>query len=119
MFIGATPTGRMTRTRMRLPVDHYPFGGMPMSPPLARFLQRVSRFATAFHLWCAERELRAADSAQRTPALQARRTRNLDLLRDYRRRGDFPRNLVDPNRPTPCFVDSDDRRCAVAYLMEA
>lgn len=64
---------------------------------------------TRVHLWCAERELRAA------PASSPARARNLDLLRDYRRGRAFPRH--SRRRPEPCFVDAAGRHCAVAHLM--
>ena len=73
---------------------------------------------TRIHLWSAELQIR-----HRTPsdadadALQARRD-NLDVLRDYRKSRQYPRN--DTELPsTPYFVDTDGRHCAVAHLMRA
>jgi hypothetical protein len=74
---------------------------------------------TRIHLWSAELEIRH----HRTPSdvdaevLQARRD-NLDVLRDYRKSRQYPRN--DTELPsTPYFVDTDGRHCAVAHLMRA
>jgi hypothetical protein len=89
-----------------------------MSTLLVRSIQQVAKSATAFHLWCAECELRKADSTMRPTPLLLARARNLDLLRAYRRRGEFPHNVIDRTHRRPCFVDPDGRRCAVAFLME-
>ena len=84
-----------------------------------KFCDWIGRAATAFHLWCAEYELRLMDTQDLSPVLRDARTRNLDLLREYRRRGEFPRNRHAPNRYAPCFIDSAGRQCAVACLMHA
>jgi hypothetical protein len=68
---------------------------------------------TRFHLWCAEQELRRGKPP--SPGLAAARRRNLDRLRAYRRSRAFPRNTG--RRPTPVFVDTGGRHCAVAHLM--
>lgn len=75
--------------------------------------------ATAFHLWCAERELRLADTESMPTKLRCARERNLDLLRAYRQRGEYPRQRHDPKRLVPCFIDAEGRQCAVACLMHA
>jgi hypothetical protein len=74
---------------------------------------------TSWRLLCAEVELRAADARRLPPALRQARERNLGLLRQYRRRGEFPHNDHEPARPAPCFIDAGGRPCAVAYLMAA
>jgi hypothetical protein len=84
---------------------------------LAAWLHCLAKVPTAFHLWCAERELRRVDARQLSPALRRARTRHLELLRGYRRRGEFPLNSHAPSRLAPCFVDTGGRQCAVAYLM--
>jgi hypothetical protein len=81
------------------------------------FCVRVAQTTTAYHLWCAEQELRLADTSPLSDDLRAARIKNLDLLRAYRRRGVFPRNRHDPSRYAPCFIDDEDRQCAVASLM--
>lgn len=84
-------------------------------PLLLAWLDRLVRLPTAVHLWCAERELRAADVGAMPARLRLARRRNLARLRRYRRRGEFPQ--VAAGRPRPCFVDAAGRPCAVAYLM--
>lgn len=85
-----------------------------MSRLLTALMRRAFALPTSYHLWCAEMELRRADAP--SPALRAARARNLDLLRRYRRRGEFPIN--EHAEPAPRFVDDDGRLCAVAYLMD-
>ena len=82
-----------------------------------RFCTCLARTSTAYHLWCAELELRFTDTDSMPSAQRDARARNLDLLRDYRRRNEFPRNRHDPNRNAPCFIDAESRQCAVACLM--
>lgn len=66
---------------------------------------------TRIHLWTAEQEIR-----HRTPSPDPARSRNLDVLRDYRKGRAFPRNDTGL-RSTPYFVDRDGRHCAVGHLM--
>lgn len=70
------------------------------------------------HLEHVERLLRNTDVPTLTPDLQARRAHLLDLLRDYRVTGIFPRNHDHPDSRVPCFIDRDGRICAVGYLIE-
>lgn len=84
-----------------------------------RLLNWMARVPTAFHLWCAEQELRIADTGGLTESQKEARDRNLDVLRAYRKRGEFPRHRHDRIRGLPCFIDSDGRQCAVACLMHA
>jgi hypothetical protein len=86
---------------------------------LSAMWRRLARIPTAFHLWCAERELRGASTAGLSPQQRQERARNLDLLRAYRLRGEFPENRHDPSRLVPCFIDAAGRQCAVAFLMHA
>jgi hypothetical protein len=65
-----------------------------------------------------ERELRAKDVGSRTPAEQAARMRNLDVLHEYWVRGVFPKNTGFPGARVPYFVDPYGTRCAMAYLIE-
>lgn len=48
----------------------------------------------------------------------AQRRRSLDLLREYRLLGQFPRNHGYPDQRRPCFIDREGRICAVGYLVE-
>lgn len=70
------------------------------------------------HLRRAERDLRAAPMDHLAPEQRQRRERHLDRLRDYWRRGVFPRNRDHAER-TPCFVGADGTPCAVAFLLLA
>ena len=72
----------------------------------------------ATHLAYAEELLRYADVSALSSAQRERRTAMLDLLRDYRETGVFPRNYDYPGIRKPCFIDKDGRICAVGYLVE-
>lgn len=87
--------------------------------PGTKFCAWLARTATAYHLWCAELELRLTDTGAMPSVLREARARNLDLLGDYRQRGEFPRNRHDPHCSVPCFIDAEGRQCAVACLMYA
>lgn len=68
------------------------------------------------HLAEVETELRERDVSHLSESLQKERERNLDVLADYRKAGEFPRNTHVPWRQ-PVFIDRGDRACAVAHLM--
>lgn len=68
------------------------------------------------HFWHVQRTLRARDVRHLPPALQQARARNLDVLHDYAVQRIFPRNH-EHSGWTPCFIDRDNRLCAVAHLM--
>jgi hypothetical protein len=70
------------------------------------------------HLAYVERMLRHKSVSGLSPALQAKRARMLDLLRDYREAGIFPKNYDHPGTRRPCFIDREGRICAVGYLVE-
>ena len=84
-----------------------------------RFCRWIAHTATAYHLWCAEQELRLADTSDMPDSLREARARNLDLLQGYRQRGEFPQQQENPYAALPCFIDSAGRLCAVACLMHA
>ena len=69
------------------------------------------------HLEYVEAVLRARDTSGLTDDQRAARAHNLDLLRAYIARGEFPRNHDVPGR-RPHFIDEDGRICAVGYLIE-
>ncbi len=71
------------------------------------------------HLRGAEEMLLAADIRGLTPAQREARARNVELLRGYRERGVFPRNLHFPDSREPYFVDDRGIPCAMAYLIAA
>jgi hypothetical protein len=70
------------------------------------------------HLLYVENLLRTKDVASISPQLRAKRTRLLDLLHDYATTGIFPRNYDYTDQRQPCFIDKDNRICAVGYLIE-
>jgi HEAT repeat protein len=78
---------------------------------------RVDRDAAIRHYIAVEEELRLAP-APADPAIAARRAFVIDALRDYRERGDFGINRAYDGSRVPLFVDSDGRRCAVAWLLD-
>lgn len=62
--------------------------------------------------------LRQRSTAHLSPAAREARSRNLERLADYIRRGEFPRNDDHPDARRPTFIDSRGRICAVGYLLE-
>lgn len=62
--------------------------------------------------------LRSHDASWMAPELQAERARNLDRLRDYWQRGEYPINYEHPGAWEPVFIDLDGNICAVGYLVE-
>src|SRR5919202_386457 len=86
----------------------------PARPASARrWWRRLARVPTSWHLLCAELELRAADPRALPGALRQARARNLDRLRAYRRRGEFPHDPGAPEAYGPCFIDAAGGRGAV------
>ena len=69
------------------------------------------------HFEYVEELLRKRDISHLTPALQARRATILQLLRDYRLSGIFPKNYDHTGARVPCFIDRDGNICAVGYLI--
>src|SRR5688500_10730692 len=68
------------------------------------------------HLEYVEARLRASEPAGLSGEQRAERARNLDRLRAYIERGEFPRNFEVQGR-RPHFIDDDGRICAVGYLI--
>ena len=68
------------------------------------------------HLARVEEELRASDTTWLSAQLRDARARNLDRLRDYTARGDFPINDRLPGT-APFFIDARGTACAVGHLM--
>lgn len=68
------------------------------------------------HLSTVEYFLRSADTSHLTAEQRKNRARNLDALREYWKRGDFPKNYDFP-RDTPYFVDAHGTSCAMAYII--
>ncbi len=69
------------------------------------------------HLRQAESTLRARDVSHLSPELRAERARNLDHLRTYWQRGEFPRNTHHPGERVPYFIDDTGTTCAMAHLV--
>ncbi|MEO6166541.1 MAG: hypothetical protein ABIO46_06700 [Chitinophagales bacterium] len=69
------------------------------------------------HLEYVENLLRQKEVAGLSPELQLKRNQLLDLLHNYWVAGVFPRNY-DYSHRQPCFIDKDNRICAVGYLVE-
>ncbi len=60
--------------------------------------------------------LRARDVSHLAPKLQQAREHHINQLHAYAVRGIFPRNH-ERQGFAPCFIDRDDRECAVAHLL--
>ncbi|MDR6806638.1 hypothetical protein J2Y45_003830 [Dyadobacter sp. BE34] len=71
----------------------------------------------AAHLEYTEKELRKRDVSQLSAQMRSKRMHLLDLLRDYRSAGLFPKNY-ERNERKPCFIDQNGTICAVGYLIE-
>src|SRR5260370_18787621 len=70
------------------------------------------------HFDSVERELRARDVPELSPAQRTARSRLMDILHSYQVRGVFPRNTDFPDRDMPVFIDWWGKRCGFAYLIE-
>ncbi len=70
------------------------------------------------HLEYVENLLRQKDVSKLTAALQNKRRQLLDLLHDYWTAGIFPGNYDDTDQRKPCFIDKNNKICAVGYLVE-
>ena len=69
-----------------------------------------------FHIQTLEKIFLAQNVTHLTPKQQAERQRNLQVLNEYWKRRDCPRNYYLPYR-NPVFIDHEGRYCAVGYLM--
>jgi hypothetical protein len=70
------------------------------------------------HLEYAETVLRQKNVPGLSPELRQKREHLLDLLHHYWSAGIFPRNYDHNEERKPCFIDKDNRICAVGYLIE-
>lgn len=70
------------------------------------------------HLEFVEKILRMKDVSSLPAVLQKNRMHMIDLLHDYWTAGIFPRNFDFPEMRIPCFIDRENRICAVGYLIE-
>lgn len=70
------------------------------------------------HLEYVENLLRHKDVSMLAQEFQQKRKHTLDLLHEYRIAGIFPRNYDYKTEGRPCFIDKDNRICAVGFLVE-
>ena len=70
------------------------------------------------HLEYAETLLRNKDVSALPNQLRQKRKQVLGLLHNYWTAGVFPRNYDYTQCRKPCFIDKDNRICAVGYLIE-
>ncbi len=90
-------------------------GSVDSIPPLVVSQAMQRKLA---HLDEVVRVLGARSTVGLTAAQRAERGRVLDALADYRAARHFPKNLDDPDRAVPYFVDGEGTRCAMAYVFE-
>ena len=84
--------------------------------PAASFTA-MERLRIQGHLARVEAEMRGRDVSHLSASQQAERARLLDVLAEYRERGEFPWNLDFPGELVPYFVDHRGVHCAVGYLL--
>jgi len=70
------------------------------------------------HLAYVENLLRQKEIINLTEKQQHKRARVLDLLHQYWNEGVFPSNYEKEGQRAPCFIDDDNKICAVGYLVE-
>lgn len=70
------------------------------------------------HLSYVENSLRNADNRFLSAAQQLKRGTVLNLLNEYTKLKQFPKNFDFPNQRIPCFIDKLGNICAVGYLIE-
>jgi len=70
------------------------------------------------HLQYVEEKLRNRSVDHLTSEQQTNRIHHLNLLREYRKRGEFHHNDGHPAERRPTFIDKDGNICAVGYLVE-
>lgn len=96
-------------------------GGLPASTHAqSRPLDAVEadRLRIRDHLERVEAELLAADVSHLTAEQRAARARNVERLRAYRERGEFPHGYAgQPGARVPTFIDADGRACAMGWLV--
>jgi hypothetical protein len=64
-----------------------------------------------------EELLRSRDVSALPEPLRRERKRNLDVLRAYWQRGQFPKNTTRPGERVPFFIDAEGTPCAVGHLI--
>lgn len=89
------------------------------APTSPAFWRRAEVARIQSHLAGAESLIAAGNVSRWSPAQRAARAQNLKLLRAYRERGIFPRNIDFADRREPYFVDDRSVMCAMAFLIAA
>ena len=85
--------------------------------PLVAQTAEFSLADLAGHYTAVERELRDAP-LPKDPTIAVRRLAAIDLLHEYRVRGNFGDDLSDSGLRNALFIDDAGRRCAVAFLLD-
>lgn len=76
------------------------------------------RLRITAHLERVEATLLAADISHLSAEQRAARARNVERLRAYRMRGEFPHGYAgQPGPRVPTFIDADGRACAMGQLV--
>lgn len=91
--------------------------GVAAAQPLGA--AEADRLRITEHFERVEQELLTADTTALTRTELRERARNIERLRAYRERGEFPRNRDVPGPRVPTFIDHEGRACAVGALMLA
>lgn len=79
--------------------------------------ERMEVHRIQVHLEGAERLLRSASTISLNAQQRIARAHNIERLRAYRLRGEFPHNTGHPGRRMPYFVDNRGVLCAVGFLI--
>src|SRR4051812_21795891 len=88
----------------------------PMNLPTVNTLfLKLDDWRVRQHFKRVEGVIRTQDVSHLPATLQKAREQHLARLHSYVMRGIFPRNYE--HRYAPCFIDRDNRECAVAHFM--
>lgn len=68
------------------------------------------------HFANAEKNLLSKDITQLPEHIKSNRQNHIETLHNYAQAGVFPRNYFS-DKQVPCFIDIENRPCAVAHLM--
>lgn len=70
------------------------------------------------HLYFVHAYLSQVNTDHLTAAQKENRQEVLDILQVYAKNGVFPVNAAYPDQRRPCFIDAEERYCAVGHLMK-
>ena len=82
------------------------------------FYLKLEKFRIKTHLRIVEQELLGKDVSHLTNELREERLKNIQRLRDYWIKGEFPQNIHSQDERVPYFKDHRGVPCAMAYLIE-